>query len=225
MKDQKLQTAGRTLDHAAGVYDAVTNLAYLGRSARIRAEAIGYMDFKANDRILDLGCGTGVMTLQIAEKLNGTGHIEGIDAAGKMIRVAEKRLNKTDLAARCHFQHALAERLPFDDASFDYCFSSMFYHHLPIDLKRESMAEAYRVLRDGGIFVTIDIDRPGNPLTKFITTCGWLFLMQPAIKENMDGVLPELMAEAGFTEIELIKRKWNMVSMFRAVKPKGNNNG
>jgi ubiquinone/menaquinone biosynthesis C-methylase UbiE len=224
IRNERLQTAGRTLDHAAGIYDLVNNIVSFGRCARMRAEAIGSMDFKPEDHILDLGCGTGTMTLQIAERLNDAGRIEGIDAAERMIAVAEKHLRKTDLAGRCHFSHALAEKLPFEDESFDYCFSSMFYHHLPFDLKRQSMSEAYRVLRKGGIFLTIDIDRPGNPLTRFMTTCGYLVLMQRAIKENADGVLPELINQTGFAQLELIKRKWNLISMLRAIKPKGSNN-
>ena len=220
---EKLQTAGRTLNYAAGIYDCVINIASLGRSRQIRAEAIDAMDFQPDDRILDLGCGTGAMTLQIADRLSQNGYIEGIDAAGKMIGVADKNLGKTNLSDRCHFRHALAEALPFDDESFDYCFSSMFYHHLPIDLKRRSMAEAWRVLRKGGVFLTIDIDRPGNLLAKLITTCGYRLLRQPAIKENADGILPELIHHTGFTQLELIRRKWNMISILRAVKPKENN--
>jgi ubiquinone/menaquinone biosynthesis C-methylase UbiE len=222
MKENNFQTAGRTLDYAAGIYDTVTTIASLGRSTRLRAEAIESMDFHPDNRILDLGCGTGAMTLQIAARLNRSGHIQGIDAAGKMIAVARKNLARTPWADRCHFQQALAEQLPFENESFDYCFSSMFYHHLPMDLKRQSMAEAYRVLRRGGVFLTIDIDRPGNPLMKCIAMAGYLFLLQPAIKENIDGVLCRLIPEAGFDQMELIRRKWDMISMIRAVKPQGN---
>lgn len=225
MKEKEFQTAGRTLDYAAGIYNAVMNIASLGQSTRWREEAIEWMDFKPDNRILDLGCGTGAMTLQIAAKLNRSGHIEGIDASGKMIQVARKHLNKTTLADRCHFQQALAEKLPFGEESFDYCFSSMFYHHLPIELKRQSMAEAYRVLKKGGIFVVLDIDRPGNPFSKFIALCGYVLLLQPAIKENIDGVLPVLIPKAGFTQPELVRRKWDMISLLRAVKPKGNSDG
>ena len=63
MKNKRLITAGRTLDHAAGIYDAVTNLTSLGRSSQLRAEAIAYMDFEPEDHVVDLGCGTVMMTL------------------------------------------------------------------------------------------------------------------------------------------------------------------
>ena len=216
---RSLKTKGRTLDYAASIYDPIMNIVTLGRAKSARAEAIDVLDFKTTDKILDLGCGTGVMTLQIAKHLKGPGEIIGIDAARNMIKVANRNLKKSSLEETCSFMAALAEDLPFEDESFDYCFSSMFYHHLPLELKKISLKESYRILKPGGVFVVIDIDKPGNIFTKIFTLAGYVLLMQKAIKENVDGILPELIEQAGFTQLKLLKRKWALISAYWSVKP------
>ena len=214
-----LVTAGRTLNYAAGIYDVVMNVISFGRIKYMRSKAIDLLDFRPDDKILDLGCGTGAMTILIAQRLNGTGCIVGIDAAANMIRVANKNLKRVRLEGKCSFRAALAETLPFENETFDFCFSSMFYHHLPIELKIASIREAHRVLKPGGTFVSIDVDKPGNIFAKAVVAASYLLLVQPAIRENAEGVLPGLIMKAGFEGLELIQRKWNMISVFHAVKP------
>lgn len=217
---QQLKTAGRTLNYAAPIYDLVNNIVTLGRVKCARTEVINILDFKATDKILDLGCGTGVMTLQIAEHLTSHGEIIGIDAAVNMIKVANKNLKKAALKNTCCFKATLAEDLPFEDESFDYCFSSMFYHHLPLELKKRSLKESYRVLKPSGVLVVIDIDKPSNVFAKIVALAGYVLLMQKAIKENADGLLPDLISQAGFTQPKLLKRKWSLISAYRSIKPK-----
>lgn len=216
---RSLKTRGRTLDYAASIYDPVMNIATLGRAKSARTEAIDILDFKATDKILDLGCGTGVMTIQIAKHLKSPGHIIGIDAAENMIKVANRNLKKTSPGDTCSFMAALAEELPFEGESFDYCFSSMFYHHLPLELKKISLQESYRILKPGGVLVVIDIDKPGNIFAKIFALAGYVLLIQKAIKENVDGILPELIEQAGFEKPKLLKRKWALISAYWSVKP------
>lgn len=216
---EQLKTAGRTLNYAASIYDPVMNIMTLGRVKSARAEAIDIMDFKEADNILDVGCGTGAMTIQIAEQLGQAGHITGIDAAVNMIKVANKSVNKNNLGNKCTFVAALAEELPFENESFDFCFSSMLYHHLPIELKIRSLKECFRILKHNGVFIVMDISKPGNIFAKIFAQAGYILLVQKAIKENINGVLPDLICRAGFTEPKLLKRKWALISAYRSIKP------
>ena len=219
MGEQRLATAGRTLYHAAGVYDVVMEAVMFGRGRRLRAQMIELMDFNPTDEMLDLGCGTGSLTLQIAEMLRDGGQIIGVDAAIKMIEVANKKCKKKEIEDRCSFRAEIAERLTFADASFDYCINTMFYHHLPAELKVASLEEAFRVLRPGGKFVTIDIDKPDNFFAWLFVMAGYVCLVQPAIKENIDGLLPSLIAQAGFEGLRLIDKRWGMISVYHCIKP------
>ncbi len=95
------------------------------------------------DAILDVGCGTGRL-LGLAQRRFPGAKLFGVDAAIEMVRQAQT--SHPDGAIR--FQQAVAEELPFPDASFDLVFSTMTFHHWS-DQGR-GIAEVARVLRPGG---------------------------------------------------------------------------
>ena len=124
-------TRGRTLDHAAFVYDLFEPILLLGKQSEYDKHILSLLELESADRVLDLGCGTGVLTRMIADRLDSKlgGASVGIDAAAKMIRVAEKKRGRVN----CRFEVMAAEDLSFDDQSFDAAVSSLFFHHVPLD--------------------------------------------------------------------------------------------
>jgi len=140
---KSVPTRGRTLDYAAGIYDIFEPMLLLGKETRINERLIELLEIEAFHRILDLGCGTGVLSGMIAERLNPDtgGFSMGIDAAGKMIEGARKKRGN----ATCRFEVAAAENLPFENESFDSVISTFFFHHIQLDLKETSLKEAFRV--------------------------------------------------------------------------------
>lgn len=75
-------TRGRTLDHAAEVYDLLAPLMTLGQEGRYRKLALCLLDLRGAERVLDVGCGTGVLTRLLAERLTADGACAvGLDAA------------------------------------------------------------------------------------------------------------------------------------------------
>jgi len=118
----------------------------LGKQAAYDRQIIALLELEKSDQVLDLGCGTGVLTRRIADRLDAPsgGVSVGIDAAAKMIRVVRKKR----ASPICRFEVAAAEDLPFENASFDAVVSSLFFHHVPLDLKEKAVAEAWRVLRE-----------------------------------------------------------------------------
>lgn len=97
--------------------------------------------------VLDVGCGCGVDTLVASGLVGDTGRAVGVEMSTDMLGTA--RLNAQAAGAdNAEFVEGSAEKLPFEDASFDLLISSGVYN-LVID-KQTALAEAFRVLKPGG---------------------------------------------------------------------------
>jgi ubiquinone/menaquinone biosynthesis C-methylase UbiE len=213
---KSIPTRGRTLDHAAFAYDLVEPFFMLGRQTQYVQKIISFLKLKPEYKVLDLGCGTGVLTRAIGDMLDAqSGGVSiGIDAAAKMIAVAKKkRENET-----CRFELAAAEELPYEDSYFDSVVSSLFYHHLPLDLKEKSLTEAYRVLKPEGRLVVADMHSPDSFFGKLVSCVARYVLLQPEIAENIRGVLPGLIGKAGFDTPEKVATYFGYIAVFTTRK-------
>ena len=114
----------------------------------------------------------------------------------------------------------ISESLDFEDGQFDMVVNSMFMHHIDHELKKLTLSEMLRVLKPGGCLITADIDRPTS-------AWGWIMgwgaryvLIQEELEDNLNGLLPELMEQAGFIDVRKVDHVYGLVSFFSAVKPK-----
>jgi ubiquinone/menaquinone biosynthesis C-methylase UbiE len=213
----RINTRGRHLNHVATLYDPLLDRLSFGREQRFRNLTLQHMQIAPAERILDIGCGTGSLTLLAARQLGADGSIIGIDAAPNMIAIARKKASAAAITS-ARFETAIAESLPFADGEFTMVVNSMFCHHIDLELKNLAFREMYRVLVPGGRLITADIDRPST-LLGWLT--GWLgrwLLLQPELEDNLRGLLPELMAQAGFDDVRRVGHVHGLISFFTAVK-------
>ncbi|MCC7299793.1 MAG: methyltransferase domain-containing protein [Verrucomicrobia bacterium] len=210
------QTEGVTLDHAAKVYDTLAPLMTLGLERRYHRIVIQRLALRGDERILDIGCGTGTLTRDLAAALTDkqTSLCTGLDAAEKMIEIAKR---KAAGIPNIHFDAAIAERLPYEDNSFDAAVSTFFFHHIHFALKKKVLAETARVLKPGGRFIVVDVDTPS---TWFGTLCArsghWLF-QQNEIAENIDGKLREAF-DAGPFHWKAVSHHSGYITVFELTK-------
>jgi ubiquinone/menaquinone biosynthesis C-methylase UbiE len=216
MRVKSAPTRGRTLNYAAAVYDFFEPMLLLGKQAEYNRRIVSLLGLHKGDRVLDLGCGTGMLTRMIADQLDAKsgGVAIGIDAAAKMIEVAGNKRGNTV----CRFEVAAAEDLPYEAGSFDAVVSSLFFHHVDLDLKAKALAEAWRVLRPLGKLVIADMHTPTSWMGSFVSHASRWFFMQPQIGENIRGVLPALIQNAGFKPPENVRTYFGYITVFDSQK-------
>jgi ubiquinone/menaquinone biosynthesis C-methylase UbiE len=139
-------------------YDAMNRIHFLGREDRFREWTVEFAEITRGQAVLDVGCGTGNLTMAAKISAGTDGEVHGIDAAPEMILEAERKASEKGLDV--HYQVGLIEDIPLPDGRFDVVLSSLMLHHLPKDLKRRGIAEISRVLKPGGRFAAVDVDPP-----------------------------------------------------------------
>jgi demethylmenaquinone methyltransferase/2-methoxy-6-polyprenyl-1,4-benzoquinol methylase/phosphoethanolamine N-methyltransferase len=202
------KTEGRTIRWAS-FYDTVTGLLLLGKERAIREMTVELAPVKPGDKVLDVGCGTGSLTLVAKAHAGASGEVHGIDAAPEMIDVARRKATRAGVDT--DFRVGLIEDLPFPDAQFDIVLSSLMIHHLPENLKRKGFAEMNRVLKPGGRILVVDFEPPSQPLLRVLTTV----LVGHGMMQTNIRDYPAMMQEAGFTDIESGSTKSSVLSFVR----------
>lgn len=208
--EQAAQTEG-SLIRWAPYYDFVTNLMTLGQARRLRNTTVDQALIKPGDSVLDVGCGTGEVTLPAKTRAKN-GKVYGIDPAPEMIAVARKKAARKGLDI--DFRVGVIESLPFPDASIDVVTSSLMMHHLPEDLKARGLAEIYRVLKPGGRLLIADFMRPTGSVLNHLFIA---FTRHRGLQRGIED-LEKLLKEAGFSQITQSQEKVLIIGFVRAIK-------
>jgi ubiquinone/menaquinone biosynthesis C-methylase UbiE len=129
--------------------------------AKIHQLLLDRMVWNGEGKVLDIGCGSGALTIKLAKNFPNA-LVTGIDYWGGKWEYSKDKCEKNaqiaGVAERTVFQKASAAKLPFADESFDAVVSNFVFHEVQdvID-KREAIKEALRVLKKGRVFVFQDL--------------------------------------------------------------------
>jgi demethylmenaquinone methyltransferase/2-methoxy-6-polyprenyl-1,4-benzoquinol methylase len=157
---------------------------------------------KEGERVLDIGCGTGALTLRAGRR---GGVVLGIDVNPAMLAVAKKRIVEEKLTERVELREmGVAEIDGFDAESLDVVVSGLCFSELGEDEIVFALREIRRVLKPGGLLAIADEVRPRN--LAFRVLHGLVRAPLVALTYLMTGQtthaleeLPERVATAGFT--------------------------
>lgn len=208
------QTEGRLIRWAS-FYDATVNIMTLGHARLLRNLTVDQAQLKPGESVLDVGCGTGAVTIPAKMRVGETGKASGIDPAPEMITVARQKAKRAGL--EIDFRVGVIEALPFADNMFDAVTSSLMMHHLTDRLRVKGLAEIWRTLKPGGRIVIADMRRPtGSAFKKFFTS---VILHHGHVVEFGLQDLPALLKDAGFEDVEQLDTGFLTIGFVRARKP------
>lgn len=195
---------------AAVSYDPITQYALPPNETWVRQELINAIRVKPR-RILDLGCGTGSMTLMLKQTFPEA-EVIGLDLSPYMLVVAEHKANKAGLTLQ--WRHGQAEHTPFADASFDLITAALLFHETPPAVAQAILRESYRLLKVGGEMVVLD----GNQ--KLLRQTEWLtqIFEEPYIQNYAVGSVDAWMGKAGFEAVQT-QELWWLHQVTRGAKP------
>jgi len=149
-----------------------------------------------------------------------TTEVYGIDADLEALEIARNKVAKAGLEVK--LDQALASALPYADASFDRVLSSLFFHHLPSELKVEALLDVIRVLRPGGEFDIADWGQPTSRAMRLAFVGVQLLDGFRTTHDSVVGVLPDLLSLTGFEKVEVTRHYSTLLgtlSLYRARKP------
>ncbi len=124
------------------LYDPILRLTL--RERAFKKALVEQARIQPGQRVLDLGCGTGTLTLLIKGAYPHA-HVAGFDGDPKILSLAEAKAARAGL--EIDWKHGLAQELPYADGYFDRVLSSLMLHHLSSETKRAALREVLRVLR------------------------------------------------------------------------------
>jgi ubiquinone/menaquinone biosynthesis C-methylase UbiE len=190
---RKVHGAGGVL-HRAALYDVLVQIVTLGRERRLRTATLDRAGVASGSRVLDVGCGTGTLTLEAKRRAGPMGTVRGLDASPEMIARAKSKATKARLEVG--FELASATALPVADESYDVVLCSLALHHLPRAARAAAVGEMYRALAAGGRLVIVE----------FARAVGWRAALNPiALVHRRGGDMAReaegLLRDAGFVEL------------------------
>ncbi|MEO0966457.1 MAG: bifunctional demethylmenaquinone methyltransferase/2-methoxy-6-polyprenyl-1,4-benzoquinol methylase UbiE [Planctomycetota bacterium] len=224
----------------APCYDFNNRVLSLGLDQRWRKVAVDVAELSATDRVLDVACGTGDLTLAFTERLAAIGDrpapVLGADFTFAMLPLAETKSPNHQTAKPPNFLTADAMQLPLPDASFDVV-SIAFGIRNVVD-PATAIGEFFRVLRPGGRVVILEFATPRNPVFRLGNAiyCNHVLpLLATLISRDRSGAYrylpksiatftqPEQLAEigekAGFTDAAIRRLTLGTAAVTRLTKP------
>jgi SAM-dependent methyltransferase len=198
------------------VYDMAIRLTM--REGLLRPLIIQMLQLQPGMAVLDVGCGTGSLAIQI-KHANPLVEVVGVDPDPDVLRIARTKAQRS--GTPLDFTQGNAERLPFETRSFDVVVSSLAFHHLTPGAKEKALGEAFRVLKPGGRLTIADF---GPPRTRIglAATLPIRLLDGRTTWDNFFGRLPSMIRAAGFSdvsEVGRIRTVFGPVCFYTAMRP------
>ena len=180
-------------------YDALLDVVTFGRYAPFIARVVGMMEVSPQDKILDLGAGTGRNACLMMKYLSQEGELVGIDISEEMIEQFQKKCanfpNVRIINARIDRSLPLREK-------FDKAFISFVLHGFPENVRETVIKKTFELLKDGGALFILDYNEFALEEMPFYLRVPFEFMECPYAFDFIEKDWKEILAEIGFDDVE-----------------------
>lgn len=154
----------KILESAPSRYDQGIRILTLGKLDKVYNRLTSHI--KKGQKILDLGCGTGALTLRAAQK---GAKVKGIDINPQMLEIAQKQAIKKNLIQNIELcEMGVAELGSEKSESYDVVMSGLCFSELSEDELIYTLKEIKRILKPGGLLLVADEVRPKSILKRIL---------------------------------------------------------
>jgi demethylmenaquinone methyltransferase / 2-methoxy-6-polyprenyl-1,4-benzoquinol methylase len=157
-QDEKAEYVRELFDQIAENYDAINPIMSAGQWEKWHKTFLQIADFQPGQKVLDLACGTGDLTMLAASQVAPNGHVTGADFSERMLEVGRRRVAQTPHKDSILMEWGNAVDLKYADNTFDMVTMGWAMRNVPSIEK--TLSEVYRVLKPGGKFVCMDSAKP-----------------------------------------------------------------
>ena len=179
----------------ADIYDAFFSAVTFFQGGRLRREAVDALHIEKGQSAIDFGCGTGGLTVLLAEKVGAEGHVLGLDLSQRMLKHAIRKAKDWPNIGfiRMNFEDVDTSR-KYDAAAVGFA-----AHEVPAGARAALYKKAYDALNEGGRFLVFDYARVETPLVRLLYRM-FLRAVEPHGLEYVGEDHREALARAGFTQ-------------------------
>lgn len=163
------------------------------------------------NKVLDVGCGTGKVLMELSEIVDSTITFHGIDSSPEMIMLARRRLAKR---RNVSLKVGRGGHLAYGEGTFDWIITCLTTHHLSLEEKRSLVDECYRSLRPGGKLLISDFGKPSSIFGQILAL---IWRRHSFARENMEGILKKLVSALPF-RIESVTSDFGIIEHIVALK-------
>jgi len=162
-------------------------------------EAIQLAEVHPEDRVLEVACGTGRATVELASRLGAGGKLDALDLSEAMLGHAQRKVAERGLLDKVEFKIGSAQTLPYADQTFNILYNSYMFDLIAVTQFKSILEEFKRVLKPGGkmILVNMSKDTPRKTLYERVYETVRLFPCRPVVMESH-------VRGAGFEDVQRI---------------------
>lgn len=194
------------MEKMVDTYDSYMRKITFGRENKLREMTVDLAQVRSGDCVLEIGCGTGTLTLEAKRKAGSSGKVFGIDIIPGMIERSQQKAAQANLDVS--FQSGSIDNIPFPDNYFDVVICSFMIFHMSESVRKKGIKEIFRVLKPQGQLTVLDLNLPVRRVSRALMKLFLGFMFKHDLKE-----LIPLMDSSGFYGTALQQAKFRVLGM------------